>query len=283
MAIPVFHVDAFADRAFAGNPAAVCLLEEPRDERWMQQVAQELNLSETAFVICGARLRTGADANPEVRAATAPIFPLRWFTPLVEVDLCGHATLATAHVLWETGRLAGDAAARFLTRSGELTAGRRDGWVELDLPATACAPATLSPAHLAALGIAAPRFVGQAGPRHVIEVESETLVRELKPDFHALRPLPGRGIAVTARSDGRPYDFVSRYFAPWVGVNEDPVTGSVHCALATYWAARLGKQEMLACQASPRGGEIRVRLDGDRVRLGGKAVTVAAGTLLGGA
>ena len=194
--IPVFHVDAFTARPFAGNPAAVCLLDEPRDERWMQQVAREMNLSETAFVI----------ANLEV-CATPPAnegLALRWFTPLVEVDLCGHATLAAAHVLWGTGRLAADAPARFLTRSGLLTANRTDGWIELDFPATPCTSGTLSPAHLAALGLAAPRFVGQAGPRHVIEVDTESHVRALAPDFLALRGLPGRGIAVTARGDGRP-------------------------------------------------------------------------------
>jgi predicted PhzF superfamily epimerase YddE/YHI9 len=169
---------------------------------------------------------------------------------------------------------------RFLTRSGELRATRRDGWIELDFPAAACVPASLSPGHLAALGLTGARFVGQAGPRHVVEVESEAIVRRLDPDFHALSALPGRGIAVTAHGDGRPYDFVSRYFAPWVGVNEDPVTGSVHCALATYWGARLGKRELLAFQASPRGGEIRLRLDGARVHLGGRAVTVARGELL---
>ncbi len=265
--IPVFHVDAFTAKPFAGNPAAVCLLDEPRDERWMQQVAREMNLSETAFVI----------AHPPA-SAEAPM-ALRWFTPLVEVDLCGHATLAAAHVLWETGRLAADAPARFLARSGLLIASRRDGWIELDFPATLCTSGTLSPAHLAALGVAAPRFVGQAGPRHVIEVDTEPHVRALAPDFHALRGLPGRGIAVTAQGDGRPYDFVTRYFAPWVGVDEDPVTGSVHCALATFWSARLGKQEMLAFQASPRGGEIRVRVEGDRVHLGGHAVTIASGVL----
>jgi PhzF family phenazine biosynthesis protein len=267
MKTPVFHVDAFTAEPFAGNPAAVCLLEEPRDERWMQQVAREMNLSETAFVV--------ADLPASAEAPTR----LRWFTPLVEVALCGHATLAAAHVLWETGRLADDAPARFMTRSGLLTARRTDGWIEMDFPATPCEAVALSPAHLAALGLAVPRFVGRAGPRHVIEVDTEEQVRALAPDFHALRGLPGRGIAVTARGDGRPYDFVSRYFAPWVGVDEDPVTGSVHCALATFWTARLGRQEMLAFQASPRGGEIRLRVEGDRVRLGGQAVTIASGVL----
>jgi PhzF family phenazine biosynthesis protein len=269
MRVPIFHVDAFTSKPFAGNPAAVCLLDAPRDERWMQRVAREMNLSETAFV----------DSHLEVRAAPAGVFRLRWFTPLTEVDLCGHATLAAAHVLWENGRLPEDRAARCLTRSGQLKAERRGDWTELDFPAVRCEAAPISAAYLAALGLAATRFLGQAGARHVIEVESEAQVRALAPDFRALRALPGRGIAVTARGDGRPYDFVSRYFAPWVGVDEDPVTGAVHCALATFWAARLGKQEMFAYQASPRGGEIGLRVAGDRVHLRGQAVTVARGEM----
>lgn len=259
----LFHVDAFTAVPFAGNPAAVCLLDEPRDERWMQHVAREMNLSETAFV-----------------HAVAGGFDLRWFTPLVEVDLCGHATLASAHVLWETGRLAGGAAAQFHTRSGVLAAARDGEWIELDFPATPCDASPMAAEYLEALGITAPLFVGKAGPRQVVQVASERIVRALAPDFHALRALPGRGIAVTAASDGRPYDFVSRYFAPWVGVDEDPVTGSVHCALAVFWATRLEKQEMLACQASRRGGELKLRLAGSRVRLGGRAVTVARGEVV---
>jgi len=257
---PLFHVDAFASRPFTGNPAAVCLLDRPAEAAWMQAVAAEMNLSETAFVVAGA--------DP---------LALRWFTPRVEVDLCGHATLAAAHVLWETGRLGHDAPARFATRSGVLTATLRDGWIELDFPATPCAAASLPDGFLAALGIAAPVFTGQAGPRHIVEVGDERDVRSLTPDFAALAALPGRGVAVTARADGRAYDFVSRYFAPWVGVNEDPVTGSVHCALGPFWASRLGKGELLACQASPRGGEIRVRVGGTRAVLAGRGVTIARG------
>jgi PhzF family phenazine biosynthesis protein len=229
----------------------------------MQRIAREMNLSETAFV-----------------SASGEDFALRWFTPNIEVDLCGHATLAAAHVLWETGRLAAGREARFHTRSGLLTAARRDVWIELDFPATPVEDTLPLPGYLAALGITGPRFFGKAGPRHIIEVESEALVRALSPDFHALRSLPGRGIAVTARADEGPCDFVSRYFAPWVGVDEDPVTGSVHCALAVFWASRLGTRELLAYQASRRGGEIRLRLEGERVRLGGRAVTIARGEAL---
>lgn len=263
----LFHVDAFTAHPFAGNPAAVCLLDEegsPRcDERWMQHLACEMNLSETAFV-----------------AAAGSDLSLRWFTPLVEVDLCGHATLAAAHVLWETGRLDRRQEARFATRSGLLTAGWRDGWIELDFPATACEEATLAPAYLAALGISEPRSISKGGPRHIIELASVEAVRAVAPDFGALRALPGRGIAVTAQGDGRPHDIVSRYFAPWVGVNEDPVTGSVHCALAPFWAPRLGRAELLAFQASARGGELHLRLRGNRVVIAGRAVTISRGEVV---
>jgi PhzF family phenazine biosynthesis protein len=275
----LYHVDSFTDVAFAGNPAGVCLLPPPagrpaagapeeasdwsRDAAWMQHVAREMNVSETAFVVPAANG-----------------FGLRWFTPRVEVDLCGHATLASAHVLWETGALAADRAARFHTRSGVLTAVRRDGWIALDFPATPVSAVPAPPGYLAALGIEQPVGVAQAGPRHIVELPSPDAVRALTPDFRALRVLPGRGVAVTSRGDGKPYDFVSRYFAPWVGVDEDPVTGSVHCGLAVYWAARLGRREMLARQASARGGDLRVRVEGERVHLGGRAITVAVGEVI---
>lgn len=258
----LFHVDAFTDQPFAGNPAVVCLLDSPRDDRWMQHVAHEMRVSETAFLL------PGHDG-----------FQLRWFTPLVEVDLCGHATLAAAHVLWETGRSALDRPARFHTRSGVLTATLAAPWIELDFPATLVHASPAPAGYLAGLGITHALFVGRAGPRHLVEVATPDIVRSLRPDFAALRALPGRGIAVTARGDGRPYDFVSRYFAPWVGVDEDPVTGSVHCALAGFWASRLARPNLLACQASARGGEIRLRVEGERVHLGGRAVTIASGEL----
>jgi len=237
----------------------VCVLESYPAAAWMQSFAREMNVSETAFV--------ALDEDP---------FGLRWFTPLVEVDLCGHATLATAHVLWETELLASGIPARFETRSGTLTAMRDGGWIDLDFPAVACQASPVDGEYLEALGIQEPVFLGLAGPRHVIQVASVEIVRSLAPDFRALRRLAGRGIAVTA-AGGYPYDFVSRYFAPWVGVDEDPVTGSIHCALAGFWAERLGKREMLAWQASSRGGEIRLRSEGQRVKLGGRAVTIAAG------
>ncbi len=261
MNIQLYQVDAFTNTAFAGNPAAVCLLPEPADGGWMQQVAAEMNLSETAFLL------------PQDQG-----FLLRWFTPAVEVDLCGHATLASAHVLWETGRLPHPAVARFYTRSGPLTAAWEDGFIKLDFPALAWEAAEISPELCAALGVS-PRYVGRFGGRYLIEVESEAHVRALKPDFSALRRLPGRGIAVTSRAADPGFDFVSRYFAPWVGVNEDPVTGSAHCCLGPFWGERLGKQKLTACQVSARGGELRVVLEGERVQLGGQAVTVLSGQL----
>jgi PhzF family phenazine biosynthesis protein len=258
----LFQVDAFTERAFAGNPAAVCLLSGPKDEAWMLQVAREMNLSETAFLV-------EQDDG----------FSLRWFTPTTEVDLCGHATLASAHVLWESGTIKTGQPVRFHTRSGVLTARQDAGLVELDFPSLAESAATAPPSLLAALGVE-PGYVGVFGGRYLLLVESEATVRRLKPDFPALRAMPGRGVVVTSRSDGPDHDFVSRYFAPWVGIDEDPVTGSAHCCLGPFWGARLGKDRLTAVQASARGGVIQVRLQGERVGLGGRAVTVLRGELL---
>jgi predicted PhzF superfamily epimerase YddE/YHI9 len=261
MGHPLYHVDAFTARPFAGNPAAVCLLERPAEGVWMQQVAAELNLSETAFL------------HPEVSA-----WRLRWFTPKVEVALCGHATLASAHILWETGRLPGDAVARFQTLSGPLAARRRGDWIELDFPAKRVM-ATPAPAGLLdALGCPAV-FVGRNDFDYFVEVDSESGLRGLKPDFAKLAQIPVRGVIVTCRSESPEFDFISRFFAPAVGVNEDPVTGSAHCGLGPYWQERLKRDGFTASQASARGGVIRVRVMGDRVQLGGQAVTVARGEL----
>jgi PhzF family phenazine biosynthesis protein len=256
-------VDAFTDRAFAGNPAAVCLLDAPAPEPWMQAVAREMNLSETAFLV------------PREDG-----WSLRWFTPLCEVDLCGHATLASAHVLWTEGGAAPDAALRFHTASGALAAHRRDDWIELDFPATP-APETAPPEGLAeALGTAV-QFVGQSAFDYLVEVDSEETVRGLAPDLTALSGISSRGFLVTARAGaGSRFDFVSRCFFPDFGIPEDPVTGSAHCALGPHWAARLNKTEMLAFQASARGGTVRVRIADDRVILGGQAVTVLRSELL---
>jgi PhzF family phenazine biosynthesis protein len=262
MPIPIYQVDAFTAKPFAGNPAAVCILEAPADEKWMQNVAREMNLSETAF-IC-----------PE-----ADGFRLRWFTPAVEVDLCGHATLATAHILWETGRLPAVEEVHFFTRSGLLKAKRRDDFVELDFPEKAEESTEALPGISEALGSGF-RYVCKNKFDYLVEVEDEDIVRNLKPDFQKLLQITARGIIATSRAKTRPYDFISRFFAPRVGINEDPVTGSAHCFLGPYWAKRLGKKEFLAYQASARGGEIRVRVAGERVFLGGQAVTVFSGTLL---
>ena len=261
MAIRIVQVDAFADRPFAGNPAAVCVLPRPAPEDWMRDVAREMNLSETAFL------------TPEGDG-----FRLRWFTPAAEVDLCGHATLASAHVLWEDGHLPDGAQARFHTRSGLLLADRRGDWIELDFPATPPRPADARIGLLPALGVS-PVAVLRTKFDYLVEVDSEAAVRAMAPDFTALKKTEARGIVVTARADGDGFDFVSRFFAPAVGIDEDPVTGSAHCALAPYWAELLDKLEMTAYQASARGGVVWVRLAGDRVKIAGQAVTVMTGEL----
>lgn len=263
MPIRIVQVDAFTNRPFAGNPAAVCVLREAPPEQWMRDVACEMNLSETAFL-------TPRDGG----------YNLRWLTPTVEVDLCGHATLASAHVLWEDGHLPAGQQARFHTRSGLLTADRRGEWIEMDFPAKVAAPSEAPPDLLPALGVQA-KFVGKNVFDYLVEVDSEETLRAMTPDFTALKKVGVRGVIVTARPSGPEYDFVSRFFAPGSGVDEDPVTGSAHCALGPYWAGRLGKSDFTAYQASARGGVVRVRLNGDRVILGGQAVTVMRGELTG--
>jgi PhzF family phenazine biosynthesis protein len=262
MSLTITTVDAFTDRPFAGNPAAVCVLPGPADDRWMQQVAREMNLSETAFLY----------RRPDG-------FSLRWFTPAVEVDLCGHATLASAHVLWEQSHLRPEEPACFHTRSGLLTATRQGAWIAMDFPATVSEPVP-APADLAqALG-ATPCYVGRNRFDYLIAVESEAAVRGLKPDFNRLLALPVRGVIVTAPAATAGFDFVSRFFAPAAGVNEDPVTGSAHCCLAPYWGERLGKTAMVGYQASIRGGVVRVRTAGPRVIMEGQAVTTLRAELL---
>jgi predicted PhzF superfamily epimerase YddE/YHI9 len=264
MPLRIVQVDAFTNRPFAGNPAAVCVLEAPRPDSWMKDVAREMNLSETAFLV---------PDNGD--------YQLRWLTPAVEVDLCGHATLASAHVLWEDRRLPEGRQARFHTRSGLITADRRGAWIEMDFPAKIAAAVEPPPDLLAGLGVRKANFVGKNVFDYLVELESEAAVRGLEPDHTALRRLGAtRGIIVTARSSGPEFDFVSRFFAPGAGVDEDPVTGSAHTALGPYWSGILGKTEFTAYQASPRGGVIRVRVTGDRVQLGGQAVTVMTGELL---
>jgi PhzF family phenazine biosynthesis protein len=261
MMLQLIQVDAFTNQQFRGNPAAVCLLQRPASLQWMQRVAHEMNLSETAFV------------HPDGQA-----FQLRWFTPTSEVDLCGHATLATAHVLWEAAYLDPADTARFLTKSGELTAVLRGDWIEMDFPATPVQPATVALEWHAVLGVE-PVFVGKTCFDLFVEIGTDDALARLRPDLAAIAALPHRGLIVTARASSS-YDFVSRFFAPAVGIPEDPVTGSAHCALAPYWSNKLGRRHLCAFQASSRGGELRLCDHADRVTLAGQAVTVFHGTLL---
>jgi len=264
MRAPLFIVDAFTSSPFSGNPAAVCLLPEWPGDGWMQSVAAEMNLAETAFLV------------PE-----GGRFGIRWFTPTIEVALCGHATLASSHVLLETGRAPADGRIEFMSASGVLAAARAGEDIELDFPAirvTDCYP----PSGLSeALGVGV-EFVGRTAPRgrrddvdYLCVVRDAGTVRALQPDFTRLRGLDG-GVIVTARGTGR-HAIVSRYFAPLYGIDEDPVTGAAHCALGPFWAPRLGTERFLAFQASPRGGEVGVAVRGNRVGLQGRAVTVLAG------
>ncbi|QFU85942.1 PhzF family phenazine biosynthesis protein [Amycolatopsis sp. YIM 10] len=253
----LYLVDSFTDRAFAGNPAGVVLLDAPADEAWMQSVAAELKHSETAFVVT-----TGEGAKP-----------LRWFTPVAEVALCGHATLATAHVL------GGDQV--FSTKSGELRCTSAGGWVRMDFPADPSEAVDIDPG--AALPGVTVEHVARGKFDLLVVAENAAQVRGLVPDLAAIKAASSsdiRGMTVTAPSDREGIDFVSRFFAPAKGVDEDPVTGSAHCTLAPYWAARLGRNELVGEQASPRGGVVRVELAGDRVTLAGQAVTVFSGDLL---
>jgi PhzF family phenazine biosynthesis protein len=263
MTIPLFQVDAFTNRPFHGNPAAVCLLDTARDEDWMQSVAAEMNLAETAFV------------SPRDDG-----FDLRWFTPTCEVDLCGHATLASAHALWETGRLPPGTTARFHTKSGWLRADQRDGLIELDFPSTPADPAPAFAASVAAAVRAPVEWAGRSRFDLVARLGSADAVRRAAPDYALVGALPCRGVIVTAAGDDGVHDFVSRFFGPQSGVDEDPVTGSAHCALAPYWAGIFGRDALVGFQASPRGGTVRVRLVDDRVLLSGHAVTVLRGELL---
>jgi PhzF family phenazine biosynthesis protein len=265
MPLPLVTVDAFTTEPFRGNPAAICFLDAVRPDAWMQHVAAEVNLSETAFLL------------PQSDG-----YSLRWFTPSVEVPLCGHGTLASAHALWETGRLGRDREARFHTRSGVLTARLAAGRIEMDFPSLPVEEAPLLPEAQQAFGVTPKLSAHTPVAREVnylLEFESEAAVAALRPDFPALRKIHW-GFIVTARSARGPYDFVSRYFAAGQGIDEDPVTGSAHCSLAPYWASRLGKNELVGHQISARGGVVHCTLRGDRVGLAGHAVTVLCGELL---
>lgn len=270
MSIRLLQVDAFTAVPFKGNPAAVCLLEEPRDAEWMQAVAAEMNLSETAFLL-----------------RRADGFDLRWFTPTTEVPLCGHATLASAHALWETGELRSDETARFHTLSGLLTAQRNGKRIEMSLPAIPIEEAIIEQGILEAVGVQ-PRFVGRTSDcasvpgelNYLLELDSEEAVRKAAPDFEQLKRETSACVIVTASSQTSTQDFVSRFFASGVGIDEDPVTGAAHCSLVPYWSKRLEKTEMTGYQASARGGFVYGKLHDNRVVLAGDAVTVLQGTLL---
>jgi PhzF family phenazine biosynthesis protein len=263
MALRIWQIDAFTDKPFAGNPAAVTVLPEARDAEWMQLVAREMNLSETAFLV------RRDDAS----------YDLRWFTPTHEVDLCGHATLASAHILWQEGILRPDEQARFHTKSWLLTAERDGDWIELNFPATPPEPVDTPDAIVKALN-GTPLYCGKTLYDLFAEVESETIVRKLVPDFTSLMAVRARGTIVTAQASTPGIDYVCRFFAPAGGVFEDPVTGSVQSALGPYWQQKLGKDELIGYQASARGGFVRVRPRGERVLIAGHAVTVLRGDLL---
>lgn len=258
----LLQIDAFTERPFAGNPAAVCLLDNEADEQWMQDVAREMNLSETAFV---RPLEEG--------------FGLRWFTPAIEVELCGHATLASAHALWAAGIVNAAESIQFHTKSGALTCSKLGDLIQMDFPATPPEPADAPDGLVEALGLE-PSLVLRTKNDKFLVVGSENLLRSISPDFARLKDIPMRGVIVTSTSDDSRFDFVSRYFAPAAGIDEDPVTGAAHCCLGPYWSERLGRNEMTAFQASKRGGTVYVRVAGNRVILSGYAVTVLDGTLI---
>lgn len=260
--IPTWQVDAFTSRPFGGNPACVCWLEETADAQWMQNVAAEMNLAETAFV---RRINGG--------------YELRWFTPTIEVDLCGHATLASAHALWTAGIIPDGEPIPFHTRSGVLTCARNGEFIELDFPATPAKPIAEPTGLSEALG-SKPTETLLSKFDYVCVYHSPEIIRGLKPDFRALGNFAVRGVIATAISDDPQYDFIARFFGPASGIDEDPATGSAYCSLLPYWAARLHKTEMTAYQASSRGGVLRLRLNNDRVILGGQAVTIWQGELL---
>ncbi len=273
MGLTIIQVDAFTDKPFGGNPAAICVTDAPLEEGLMKAIALEMNLSETAFL--------------------HPIeggYSLRWFTPAIEVDLCGHATLASAHVLWSEGHLSADQVASFHTKSGWLSARQTGGWIEMDFPARSVRPTHVMPQLIKSLCCHGNiRAVSKGKTNYLVELQSEAALRSLEPDFTEMKKLPVQGIIVTAPAESDDCDFVSRYFAPRAGVDEDPVTGSAHASLAPYWQERLGKSEMLAKQISARGGVLQVKCSSAegsgaaaaaaRVFISGQAVTTLRGEL----
>jgi len=258
----IYTVDSFTDEFFKGNPAGVCILSDPVPDVWMQSVAAEMRHSETAFLL-------GAENGGPYR--------LRWFTPVTEVTLCGHATLAAAHVLYSTGTV--PETLEFSTKSGILSVTRdKSGLIRMDFPAKVLHATPPPEGLIDALGLK-PVWMGKNVWDYLVEVESEEAVLATSPDFRALEAIDARGIIVTARASRPGSDYVSRFFAPRAGVPEDPVTGSAHCALAPYWSAKLGSDSLVGAQLSERGGVVRTTVRGDRVELAGNAVTVLSGEL----
>lgn len=252
----IWQIDSFTDKSCYGNPAGVCVLEKQASEKWMQLVAREMNLSETAFII------------PEKEG-----YNLRWFTPKAEVDLCGHATLATAHLLFEKKWIPHDKKIHFHTKSGLLKAGYNHGWIELDFPKEEDEESGYDQ-FLAEAFMTEPLYIGRNRMDYILEVDSAQTLRDLEPDMDALTKLDLRGFIVTSHSDDPQFDFISRFFAPSWGINEDPVTGSAHCCLGPYWMRKTGKRSFNAFQASERGGVLKVRVEDDRVFISGQAVTI---------
>ena len=260
----IIQVDAFTSKSFAGNPAAVCVLTSPQDDRWMQSVAAEMNLSETAFLI-----------------KQEQHYSLRWFTPATEVPLCGHATLASAHVLWTEGYASTGQKLQFATKSGILTAQYQNDWIELNFPANRSQEIPPITKLADALGVPL-KTVSYNSLGYLVEISTVERVKQLQPNFTLLNQLPISKVVVTCKAEtDSEYDFISRFFAPGVGIDEDPVTGSAHCCLAPYWRDRLHQDQFLAYQASSRGGVVKINYDGgERVMLQGQAVTVMRGELV---
>jgi len=273
MTVSLAQVDAFTSTPFGGNPAAVCLLNAAADPAWMASVAKETAMPATAFVVPPAGSPEHADGGA---------FGLRWFTVTAELELCGHGTLASAHVLYESGRVARTEAIAFQSRGGPLMARCSDGWIQLDFPAIVAEEIAAPPGLLSALGVDPARvgYVGRGRLDCIVEVANESIVRDLQPDLVRLRDVKARGVIVTSRSSSADRDFVSRFFAPSVGIGEDSVTGSAHCCLTPFWARRLGKTTFVAHQLSARGGVLKLALDAERVKIAGQAVTVLRGELL---
>lgn len=254
-------INAFASEPFSGNPAAVCILERDIEDDLKQQIAMEINLSETAFVV------SGEDG-----------FNLRWFTPLTEVDLCGHATLAAAHIIWEEDIVKSNEIIKFFTRSGEIGVKMEDGLISMGFPTEPVIPVE-NTEEVAKCINSQILYAARNRFDYLLEIATEDELKRLVPDFSAISGLDSRGLIVTCRSDSGDWDFASRFFAPRVGINEDPVTGSAHCALGPYWSSKLGKIDLTGFQASQRGGLVYVKIKEKKVILGGKAVTVMQGNL----